>query len=275
MNRLIAISRLGAMDRGFYLVEHFWVWMLVACVVALTFGCTGGAGQPTITIACAAVMRSPIEEIVAAYQTEKNVVVETRFGGSNTLLSELQIARVGDVFIAADSSYTDQTHQLGLSGPGQPLAMVTPVILVREDGPASLQVIEDLANGDYRVAMANPQTAAIGRNTEKVLESMGLWESIQQNVQARGVLLLNVNAVANAVALGSVDAGIVWDATAKLHRDLRVIRDERWRAGRGTVEIAVLTDCQNRFVVEDFVEYATSDPVCREILKSHGLQPLE
>lgn len=249
-------------------------WILPAWMLVVTSGCTGASRPPTITVACAAVMRSPIEQIARAYRDHHDVVIELRFGGSNTLISELQITGVGDVLIAADAAYTSQTFDSGLSGPGQPLATITPVMVVNEDGPQWLQSIEDLADERCRVAIANPQTAAIGRSTEQVLRSIDLWTPIRKNIQTRGVLLLNVNAVANAVTLGSVDAGIVWDATAKQHDRLRIIHDQRWDSGRGTVEIAVLTDCKNRSTVEDFVEYAVSDPVCQEILKRHGFQPI-
>lgn len=244
----------------------------------LTSGCTGGRSTETITVCCAAVMRAPMEEIAARYQAEHDAVIEMRFGGSNTLLMELKISGSGDVFVAADASYTTRAQEQGLSHAAIALAIITPVVIVRDDSAVAINRIEDLVSEDVRVAIANPDTAAIGRNAKQVLESLELWKPIEKNVLRNGVVFPNVNAVASAVALGSVDAGIVWDATSALYSSgpsgrLRAIPDERWNPGRGTVEIAGIRGSRHPSIVDDFVRFATSDPGCRAILIRHGLQP--
>jgi len=57
--------------------------------------------------------------------------------------------------------------------------------------------------------------------TRKALEKITIgdtnrWQQLEQHVTAKGVFKPTVNDVASDVKLGSVDAGIVWDATASM-----------------------------------------------------------
>ena len=75
-------------------------------------------GDPTLPVAggpidelfiyCAAGMRYPMEEIASQYKREFGVNVQLQYGGSNTLLSQIKVANIGDLYLAGDSSYIQQ-----------------------------------------------------------------------------------------------------------------------------------------------------------------------
>src|SRR3954452_4325950 len=63
-------------------------------------------GQPTsLLVYCAAAMRNPVTVAAAQYQKEYGVQVQLQFGASQTLLTNVQLSKSGDLYLPADDSY--------------------------------------------------------------------------------------------------------------------------------------------------------------------------
>ncbi|MCD6052014.1 MAG: hypothetical protein K0Q55_3432, partial [Verrucomicrobia bacterium] len=60
------------------------------------------ATRPTLVVYCAAGLKKPVEVIAKQFQAEEGVEVQLQFGGTGTLLSQIRVAKQGDMFIAAD-----------------------------------------------------------------------------------------------------------------------------------------------------------------------------
>ena len=80
----------------------------------------GGCGDTTnkekdveVVMFCAAGMKSPMTRIAKQYEEEYGGKIRLQYGGSGTLLSNLQIAP-GDIYLAADSGYTNEAKKRGL-----------------------------------------------------------------------------------------------------------------------------------------------------------------
>ncbi|MAE19804.1 molybdenum ABC transporter substrate-binding protein, partial [Candidatus Poribacteria bacterium] len=123
-----------------------------------------------LTFYCAAGMRLPIKQIVVDYEREYGVQVQVQYGGSGTLLSNIQTARIGDLYLAADESYIQRAREKKLLVESIPVARMKPVIAVPKGNPQQITSIQDLLQPDIRVALANPEAAAIGRITREVLQ---------------------------------------------------------------------------------------------------------
>ena len=54
---------------------------------------------------CAASNRAVMEKIVADYKKEYGREIELQYGGSQTLLSQLEVTGAGDLYLPADDSY--------------------------------------------------------------------------------------------------------------------------------------------------------------------------
>lgn len=179
----------------------------------------GLAGEPLIFY-CAAGIKPPVEEAVAAFTVECGIPVRLQYAGSGTLLSNIEVTGTGDLYIAGDNSFIDTARQKRLVAETIPLAGLRPVIAVAKGNPKRISGPRDLLRDDVRVALGNPGAAAVGERTKKALTSLGLWASTEQAVKARGVFKPTVNEVANDVKIGTVDAGIVWDATVRQYPEL-------------------------------------------------------
>ncbi len=196
--------------------------------------------QEPLFVYCAAGIRYPVEEVVRQYEEQFGVSVQLQYGGSNTLLNQLEVSRTGDLYLAADNSYLELAREKGLAEEIIPLAKMKPVIAVSKDNPKNIRSVDDLLRADVKVALGNPEAAAVGKKARKLLTASGQWEALQRHVTSTGVFKPTVNEVANDIKLGSVDAGIIWDATAVQYAELVGIDVPELDAGLASIGISVL-----------------------------------
>ncbi|MEX0715245.1 MAG: substrate-binding domain-containing protein [Planctomycetaceae bacterium] len=224
---------------------------------------------------CAAGMRYPVDEIVRRYEEEYGVKVEVGYGGSNDLLSRLEVARVGDLFLAGDDHYTRLAREKGLAAETIPVATMRPVIAVRKGNPKNISGVSDLLRSDVRTAFGNPDQAAIGKTVRKLLEESGHWSDVEARVRRDGVFKPTVNEIANDVKLGSVDAGIVWDTTVAQYPDLEAIRAPELDAGMARIEVCVLASSESPTAALKFARYLTARDRGLEVFREKRFETVE
>jgi molybdenum ABC transporter molybdate-binding protein len=200
-----------------------------------------GTSQKPLILYCAAGTKPPVEAAVREYEKEYGVQVQLQYGGSGTLLSNLQVARSGDLFLAGDESYIRIARGKGLLAEAIPLSRMTPVIAVAKGNPKGIRTLEDLCRDGVSVALANPGAASIGRTVQQLLQKDGTWTKLEKHAK---VFKPTVSDVANDVKIGTVDAGIVWDATARQYPELEIVSVPALDTGKETVTIGVLSYCQ-------------------------------
>ncbi|KKK90123.1 hypothetical protein LCGC14_2726250, partial [marine sediment metagenome] len=147
---------------------------LVGGLVWLSLPDSVEAGEPLVFY-CAAGMRPAVEAVVKEYQKAYGVSVQMQYGGSGTLLGNIEVSRMGDLYLAADVGYVEIARRKGLTAESLPLARMQPVMVVRQ-GRTDIKTLDDLTRKDVRVALGNPGAAAIGRAAKQVLEKIGKWK---------------------------------------------------------------------------------------------------
>ena len=114
---------------------------LTLTALLLATGCTSEQPPPqSLVFFCAAGLKPPVAAAIDAYQRETGITVETQYGGSGTLLSKLQLVRVGDLYLAADESYIRTAREKGFVAESIPLASLRPVIAVPKGNPKSSHI---------------------------------------------------------------------------------------------------------------------------------------
>ena len=221
---------------------------------------------------CAAGMKLPVSEIVRDYEKAYNVEVQVQYGGSGTLLSNIRVVKSGDLYLAADKSYIKKAKEYGLIDEVMDVAYLIPVLLVKKDNPKNIQSLDDLLRDGVRICIANPSAASVGRLTQKMLEKKGVWDKVQKNIK---VLKPTVNDVANDVKIGSVDVGIVWDATGNQYSDLKNIYLPEFNDYAQTVSLAVLKSSRNPTAALRFARYFTARDKGLAIFKRYNYNPVE
>jgi molybdenum ABC transporter molybdate-binding protein len=208
---------------------------LLGLLVGLLLWGTSGPG--TLLVHCAASIRLPLEAIAADYERDTGQRIEVQPGGSETLLAGIERSGRGDLFLPADESYIQAAQAKGLLADVFPLARERAVVLVRAGYPGRIAAWSDLVADGVRLAQANPDAAAVGKLCRDHLGPSGKWAELERR---RPVSTGTVVEVANAVKLGSVDAGIVWDVVAAQYPGLTVVHLPELEPVVAKVEIAVL-----------------------------------
>lgn len=223
---------------------------------------------------CAAGMRPPVEVIAAEYEKAYGVHVELLYGGSNTLLSQMEISNVGDLYLAADESYTQLAQQKGLVVEELPIALMRPVIAVASGNPKQIRSVEDLLRSDVRVALGNPDQAAVGKAARELLGESGHWLALENHVRDSGVFKPTVNEVANDVKLGSVDAGIIWDSTAAQYPDIEAIRTPELDKGSARITLAVMASSKAPTTALRFARFLAARDRGNKTFAAFGYEPI-
>ena len=242
-------------------------------------------GKKSLTVYCAAGMRVPVEEIAKDYEQKYNISVELQFGGSNTLLNQLQVNKFShaDLFLAADDFYTDKAVNDGLAVERLPNAHQRPVLAVRKDSVKQINSLEDLLQPGISVAVADPEQAAIGKAVRKLLEKIEIdgtnrWKQLEERVTADGVFKPTVNDVANDVAIGAVDAALVWDSTLsipKYSENLKAVLIPELESDPDLISIAVLKSSLDPTAALRFSRFLTARDQGLRTFEKFGTRPVE
>lgn len=166
----------------------------------------------TVTLYAAASLQAAFTELVARFeQLNPSASVEAPvYDGSSTLVAQLIEGADADVLATADEvTMADLVAAGGTDAEPQVFATNTLVIAVAPGNPLGIDDLDDLAGTDYAVcAPAVPCGAA---TTELFgLEGVELDAITQEQ---------NVTAVAERVASGEVDAGLVYATDAATRTD--------------------------------------------------------
>jgi molybdate transport system substrate-binding protein len=224
---------------------------------------------------CAAGIKNPVEALARAYEAEYGTMVRLEYGGSGTMLSRLRVARLGDLYLAGDSSFIEIAREQGLVAEAIPIASMRPVIAVRKGNPDGITTVRDLLREDVRTALANPDAASIGKQTRILLKRMSIWDSIEAVVTDRGVFKPTVNEVANDIKLGAVTAGIVWDATVNQYPELEAIDIEGAADFSKQVTVGILKSTQQPRKALHFARYLGARDKGAPVFARMGFVPIE
>ena len=231
--------------------------------------------EAQLTLYCAAGIKSPIERIATQYEEEYGTKIQIEYGGSGSLLSRIEISPQGDLYLAADSSYTDIAYEKDLVAERLPVANIKPVIAVPKGNPKNIQQWQDLSKNDLRLALANPEAASVGKTTKKLLESIGHWESIKKQTESAGVFKPTVNDVANDIKIGTVDAGIVWDATVAQYPELEAIALPESDTFKKNIMLGVLKASTKPTAALRFARYITAQDRGLTVFEEENFPPVQ
>jgi molybdenum ABC transporter molybdate-binding protein len=225
-----------------------------------------------VVVYCAAGIRAPVEAAAKEYERRYRVPIQVQYGGSQTLLANIQASGRGDLYLAADESYMTLAHEQGLIAETVPLAKMRPVLVVAKGNPKKVRSLEDLLARRLRVVQANPEAAAIGKVARDALRKSGQWAAFKKCVVSDK---MTVNDVANDVQLGSADAGIVWDATLHLVPGLEVVDAPALNNLSSDISIGVLTACEQPAAALAFARFLGARDEGGPLFAANGFTPAE
>ena len=229
--------------------RHGGRWLAALIIVCL--GC--GAEPPRLY--CGAGIKPPVEELVEEFNRQHDVNISCDYRGSEMLLGNIKVTRQGDLYMPGDVHYLEQAEQEGLIASSKTVCYFVPVILVQKDNPKEIRTLNDLTRDDVEVGLGDPEFCAIGRKSSMIFEKNGIAEE-DVHVTFRSA---TVNELGNRIALGSLDAVIVWDALAHyVGGKGEVVPIPLKQNVISTVAVGVLTSSKHPELAARFVEFITS-----------------
>lgn len=250
------------------------VAVLAVCVslIVLNARRDHGGDARELRLYCAAGIRPVMEAIRQAYEEEYGVRVIVDYEGSGALLGKIRAAREGDLYLAADVGYLDQARRLGLVEEVLPLARQRPAVIVPKGNPRRLTSLDSLLADGVRLAIANPEMAAVGRVTRALLKRAGRWKATEARIHA---MERTVNGAANLVKIGTVDAAFVWDATVFSYPELEIVNLPELATGDRQVAIGVLSASEVPTSALKFARYVAARDRGLKEFSHRGLRPVE
>ena len=223
---------------------------------------------------CAAGIKPPVEAVAKEYEENYGVKIQLQYGGSGTLLTSLQVAKNVDLYLAGDFSYIKIAQERGLVAEAIPLSYMRPVVAVKKGNPKNITSIEDLLQKDIKVALGNPEAASIGKQTQIILERAGKWRTLKRHVEKHGVFKPTVPEIANDIKIGSVDAGIIWDATANQYPEIGTVNVPEFDAEKKQITIGVVKSSKQPTEALRFARYLSAQDKGLLVFQSFGYEPV-
>lgn len=225
-----------------------------------------------LVVYCAAGIRAPVEAVAKEYEAAYGVPVHLQYGGSQTLLTGIEVSRRGDLYIPADDSFLKTAREKGLINETLSLARMTLVLVVRRGNPKQVTRLEDLLKSDVRLAQGNPDATAIGSLTRDALRQSGHWEALNNRT---AVFKMTVNDVANDVQVGAADVGIVWDSTTRQTPGVEAVSLKELARVRAHVSAAILRDTTRPTAALKFARFLAARDRGLPRFAEEGFEPVE
>lgn len=186
--------------------------VFVLVVIVLTLGCgqkEEGNRNGSITVFCGSANKPAMEEIAAQFEQEKGIRVNMIFGGSGTLLSQIELSRQGEIYLPGSPDYIiiAERKRLVIEKSDRIVAYLIPAIITPAGNAANIDSLQDLTRPGVRVGIGNPETVCLGLYGIEILEKNSLLLPVLKNVVTFGG---SCSKTANLAAMNMVDAILGW-----------------------------------------------------------------
>lgn len=252
--------------------------LALACAPA---GQRSGDAESALTVFAAASLAESFQALAAAFEDDHpDVRVAFNFAGSQTLRTQLEHGAEADVFASANWQHMAQVRESGLLGNNEPqyfaanrLAVAVPV-----DSDA-VHSLADLARPGVSIAIAAEEVPA-GAYTHESLALLAASNAFPGDY-ASAVLSnvvtneTSVRGVAQKVAIGEVDAGIVYETdalAAQYAHAIRTLEIPLQFNPAAQYPIAALSATDELEMALEFIKFVQGDSG-QAILREHGFVP--
>ncbi|MGJ8660151.1 MAG: molybdate ABC transporter substrate-binding protein [Cellulophaga fucicola] len=230
-------------------------------------GCKNKQEQKSLLLYCAAVVKPALEEVAKVYYKETGVQIDLQYGGSGTLLSNLRIAKQGDLYLSADASYMQQAIRYNLIKESKPLVVITPVLAVAKNNPKQISNITEVCKEGIKFGIANPDAASIGSVTRNMLLQSGDWNVLKNCIY---VQMPTVSDVANALKLKTIDVGVIWDVTANQYKEIDTVKINFFKEYKEYATIGVLKSSSQVKEASEFINFLIYNSKSKRVFKKLG-----
>ncbi len=249
----------------------YFLWMIL--LFALSSQVQSSPNK--ILLFAGAASRPATEEIIKAFQKDIRISVEVIFGGSGFVLSQMKMAKKGDLYFPGSSDFMEVAKRESLVFPDSEkvVAYLVPSINVQKGNPKGIHTLKDLTKEGVRIAIANPETVCVGTYAVEIIEknlSTPEKERIKKNLVN---YTESCEKTANAISLKAVDAVMGWSVFQYWdpERIETVYLNPQEIPRIGYIPIAISTVTKNKTPSKNFIDYLLSQQGKEIFQKYHYL----
>jgi len=249
----------------------------IICIVIVATGsivaysmATRPSPQKTILAFCGAASKPVMEEAAQTFEKETGIKVELTLGGSGTMLSQMKISKIGDLYIPGSDDYMLRAIKDGIvdSKTVKVLAYLIPAIIVQEGNPKNIKSLEDLAKPGITVGIADPESVCVGEYAVNILKYNNLWDDVEKNIVVHAE---SCDKTAVLIYLKQVDVVIGWRDFANWDpekADAVLINPEKIPK-IASIPGGISTYSENKVEAEKFLNFLASQSG-QEIFRKYG-----
>lgn len=182
---------------------------LSALLVIALSSCSAPQSGNTLRVFCGSAVKPVMEKLAMLYEEKTGIRAEIQYGGSGVVLSMMQLARRGDIFISGSPDFMEKAKRMGLvhESTEQILAYLIPAIIVQKGNPKGIVKLEDLAAEDVSLGIANPDSVCLGIYAFEIFDNSGILDRVRGNIK---VFPESCSKTAAIIVMNKVDAVIGW-----------------------------------------------------------------
>ena len=269
------------------LLAMFLAPAIVGCASGSDLQRGGPAAGQTLVVLAASSLTEVFQRLGEEFrQANPSVRLIFNFAGSQRLRAQLELGAQADVFASADWQQMIPLADQGLlldepsSFASNRLVLISP-LSIGKDGQAPVTSLEDLVDPQVKLVLATAAVPA-GNYSRRVLElaesdggmEPGFSEMVLANLVSEEA---NVRSVAQKVALGEADAGLVYLTDARsegISSRVAVIRIPDHLNPSASYPVAVLQDAKQPLLARQFVQFLHAE-LAQDVLRQHGFGSAE
>jgi molybdate transport system substrate-binding protein len=188
------------------------VFLFIQIFLILVFVQNGHSSPKGPLIFAGAASKPATEEVIKTFHEKFGIPVDVSFGGSGFVLSQMKLARKGDLYFPGSSDFMEMAKKDGLVFPETEKIIVylVPAINVQKGNPKGIHSLKDLTKDGIRVAIANPEFVCVGTYAVEIIEK-NLTPLEKERFKKNLVNYTeSCEKTANVISLKAVDAVLGW-----------------------------------------------------------------
>jgi molybdate transport system substrate-binding protein len=233
-----------------------WFLIITLVMAGLLVYPLSGFAKDMLLVYSGAGMRKPMDKIGVAFEKKYGVAVNYNYAGSNTLLSQIELTKRGDVYMPGATMYIDKAKEKGFVDYERPVAYHIPVIAVPEGNPVKIKGPTDLTKPGVKIILGDPKAAACGKIAKKILKKNKIYDAVQKNIVAHTA---TVNELVVYLCMRQTDASIIWKASLLGTEDKTdIVEIPKKQNCIKVIPIGRLTFAENKEMAKKFVDFVVS-----------------
>jgi molybdate transport system substrate-binding protein len=232
----------------------------------------GQASSKRILIFAGAASKPATEEVVKIFHENTRIPVDVVFGGSGFVLTQMKLAKKGDLFFPGSSDFMEMAKKEGLvfSETEKIVVFLVSAINVQRENPKRILSLKDLTRDGIRVAIANPEMVCVGTYAVEIIEKNLTPEEKQRFKKNLVNYTESCEKTASVISLKAVDAVIGWSVFQFWDPDrIQTVYLKSEEIARiGYIPIAISRFTQDRALAQKFIDFLLS-PEGKSLFRKH------